>query len=207
MVAQQLEARGVRSPLVLAAMRRVPRHLFVPPGLQKQAYEDHPVNIDCGQTISQPYMVAAMTELLDLRPEHRVLEIGTGSGYQTAILAELAGEVTSIERHAPLAKQARLRLKDLGYANVEILCSDGTLGHPARAPYNAILITAGSPSVPPTLKEQLSDGGTLLCPTGNRELQELVKIIRGPSGYRETKGIRCIFVPLIGREGWPEDMG
>jgi len=203
MVDAQIVARGVCHPGVLAALRKVPRHLFIPCDCQAQAYEDHPVRIACGQTVSQPYMVAIMTELLELAPTDRVLEIGTGSGYQTAILAQLAAEVVSIERHAPLADIARQRLMELEYSNVTILCGDGSLGYYERAPYNAILVTAGSPAIPAPLKEQLGENGRLLCPAGGRDFQRLIKVIRKANTYIESESISCIFVPLIGEEGWP----
>lgn len=204
MVETQIAKRGVRSRRVLEAMRAVPRHLFVPPEQERSAYDDHPLQIGFGQTISQPYMVAAMTELLDLRPEDRVLEIGTGSGYQTAILAMLAREVISIERHPVLSEQAADRLAGLGYDNAVVHCGDGTLGWPEAAPYDAILVTAGSPTVPRALKEQLTVGGRLVCPTGSRDVQRLIRIVRTETGFTEAHGISCIFVPLIGEQGWPE---
>jgi len=185
-------------------MRAVPRHFFVPPEFQKHAYEDHPVKIGCGQTISQPYMVAIMTELLELEASDRVLEIGTGSGYQTAILATLANEVVSVERHADLAEYAQARLAQAGYRNVEVVEGDGTQGYPQRAPYDAIIVTAGSPLVPDSLKKQLAIGGRLICPAGPRECQELIKLTRDETGFDEETSIRCVFVPLIGEEGWPK---
>lgn len=204
MVDRQIAARGIRDPRVLEAMRAVPRHCFLPLDLLGEAYADHPVRIGCGQTISQPYMVAIMTELLDLAPEDRVLEIGTGSGYQTAILARLAREVISIERHGALAEQAQCRLADMGYKNITVLVGDGSAGWPEDAPYDAILVTAGSPSLPASLKAQLADGGRLVCPIGGHDLQQLLKVVRRGDAYEEMKSISCIFVPLIGREGWPE---
>lgn len=203
MVDTQIAARGVTHPQVLDALRKVPRHLFVPHDSQAQAYEDHPVRIACGQTISQPYMVAIMTELLGLAPTDRVLEIGTGSGYQTAILALLAAEVISIERHAELVNTAQRRLDELHYSNVTILCGDGSLGYYERAPYNAILVTAGSPAIPAPLKEQLADNGRLLCPAGGRDFQRLINVTRKGNAFLECESISCIFVPLIGEEGWP----
>jgi protein-L-isoaspartate(D-aspartate) O-methyltransferase len=205
MVERQIADRGIRDSRVLDAMRRVPRHCFVPPDLTKQAYADHPVRIDCNQTISQPYMVGVMTEQLNLRPEDRVLEIGTGSGYQTALLAYLAAEVVSIERHAPLADKARKTLVDLGYENVTVVCGDGTLGYPAKAPYDAILVTAAAPEVPPLLIEQLAPDGRLVCPTGSRDLQKLARIVNSPDGHQRTESIPCVFVPLVGEAGWREE--
>lgn len=202
MVEFQIQSRGISSPRVLEAMRKVERHLFVPEEYRQYAYEDHPVQIGYDQTISQPYMVALMTELLELKPTDKVLEIGTGSGYQTAILAELAEKVISIERIPELAKSAEERLKNLGYHNVQVICGDGTVGYPSEAPYDAILVTAGSPDVPETLKKQLKDGGRLVIPVGWRNLQVLLKITRNGDGYSIERHTNCIFVPLIGKEGW-----
>ena len=207
MVESQIATRGIRDPRVLDAMRTVPRHCFVPADLQDHAYEDHPLHIGCGQTISQPYMVALMTEQLELCAEDRVLEIGTGSGYQAAILATLAEDVVSIERSPTLAERARMRLDDLGYDNVTVVTGDGTLGWPDRAPYGAILVTAGGPQVPASLKDQLEVGGRLVCPVGSREVQRLAKVVRTRKGIKESQGISCVFVPLIGTEGWPETGG
>lgn len=202
MVENQIASRGVWSPRVLEAMRQVPRHRFVPPEHESFAYDDHPLQIGCGQTISQPYMVAVMTEMLALRPEDRVLEIGTGSGYQAAVLATLAGSVVSIERHPDLAERAAKCLRELGYTNVEVYEGDGTLGYPASAPYDAIVVTAASPTVPTALKQQLALGGRLVCPIGPRDLQQLVKLVREPGGFAQSPGVTCIFVPLIGEQGW-----
>lgn len=204
MVARHIAARGVKDARVLEAMRRVPRHCFVPEASRNQAYEDHPLQIGHGQTISQPYMVAVMTELLDLTSTDRVLEIGTGSGYQTAILAELAAGVVSVERQAALAQAARERLAALGYTNVAVLSGDGTRGCPKRGPFDAIVVTAGGPRVPSALCDQLADAGRLVCPAGPRDLQTLVKIVRHGDEFVETTSIQCVFVPLIGAEGWPE---
>ena len=204
MVERQVADRGIRDPKVLDAMRSVPRHCFVPPNLAQQAYADHPVRIDCDQTISQPYMAGVMTEQLNLRPEDRVLEIGTGSGYQTALLAHLAAEVVTIERHAPLADKARKTLGDLGYENVTVICGDGTLGYPEKAPYDAILVTAAAPEVPPALIGQLAPGGRLVCPAGSRDLQKLVRIENTPGGLERSESIPCVFVPLVGEAGWQE---
>lgn len=204
MVEEQLAARGLRDRRVLDAMRRVPRHCFVNPADVPRAYEDHPLAIGRGQTISQPYMVALMTELLALNPTGRVLEIGTGSGYQAAILAELAQEVVSVERDPALAASARERLARLGYGRVVVVVGDGTLGCAERAPYDGIVVTAGGPQVPPSLKKQLAPGGRLVCPTGPRDLQRLSVITRTASGLEESFDTACTFVPLIGAEGWPE---
>ena len=205
MVAEQIAARGVCDERVLAAMRRVARHAFVPPDLAAQAYEDHPLHIGCRQTISQPYMVARMTEMLRLRTEDRVLEVGTGSGYQTAILAELVGSVVSIERHAVLSEQAAARLAHLGYGHVRVVCGDGTLGYPQEAPYDAILVTAGGPIPPQALLKQLAEGGRMVCPTGSLEMQRLHTITRRGDTYTSEDGINCIFVPLVGEQGWEEE--
>lgn len=202
MVAKQIEARGVSDPCVLGAMRAVPRHAFVAESLQKKAYEDCPLGIGYGQTISQPYMVAVMTELLALTPEDRVLEIGTGSAYQTAILASIVGAVISVERQSGLVTRARHLLHGLDYSNAIVLQGDGTLGCPDYGPYDAILVTAGSPKVPPSLCEQLVCGGRLVCPVGTRRTQKIVRIVRTPQGLETEKGIGCVFVPLIGEEGW-----
>ena len=202
MVDKQIRSRGVKAPRVLDAMRAVPRHCFVPEGLIDSAYEDHPLNIGSGQTISQPYIVALMTELLNLQPGDRVLEIGTGSGYQTAVLATLAGVVTSVERLEELADAARGRLAGLGYDNVQVHRSDGTLGFPEEAPYDAIVVTAAAPHVPEALTEQLADGGRLVCPVGPRMTQRLVRIVRRGSVLEQNEGIGCVFVPLVGENGW-----
>ncbi|MFP4501475.1 MAG: protein-L-isoaspartate(D-aspartate) O-methyltransferase [Candidatus Hydrogenedentota bacterium] len=204
MVETQVARRGVQDTRVLEAMGRVPRHRFVPAELAQCAYEDKPLHIGCGQTISQPYMVARMTELLALRAGDRVLEVGTGSGYQTALLAELAREVVSIERHEALADQARTRLEACGYENVQVVCGDGTLGWPERAPYDAILVTAGSPKVPAALVDQLAEGGRLVCPAGTAEMQRLRIITREGGELHERDSISCVFVPLVGAQGWPE---
>jgi protein-L-isoaspartate(D-aspartate) O-methyltransferase len=202
MVEKHIAPRGIGNPRVLAAMDKVPRHAFVPPELRHLAYGDHPLRIGCDQTISQPYMVALMTELLAPDESSRVLEIGTGSGYQTAVLAEIAAEVVSIERHAALAENAAALLEELGYENVTVHCGDGTQGWPASAPYDGILVTAGGPAVPAPLKRQLAPGGRLLCPVGGRDVQQLKVITRTDTGFEETESIRCVFVPLIGNEGW-----
>ena len=203
MVETQIASRSIKDTRVLDAMRRIPRHAFCQPDDYASAYEDHPLSIGSGQTISQPYMVAVMTELLDLRPTDRVLEIGTGSGYQTAILAQLAGEVFSVERHGELAEKAVGLLQGLGYENVTISQGDGTKGYAAAAPYDAVLVTAGAPSVPESLKAQLAVGGRLVCPVGERGMQELHCVFRDAAGFRSDTSTRCIFVPLIGEEGWP----
>jgi protein-L-isoaspartate(D-aspartate) O-methyltransferase len=205
MVERQIVARGVCDPRVLDAMRAVPRHLFVPEDVRDAAYDDRPLPIAEGQTISQPYMVAVMTQALDPAPHHRVLEIGTGSGYQTAILARLAGDVHSMERHPALAALARLTLDSVGATNVVIHVGDGTEGLPENAPFDRILVTAGAPSVPESLQRQLAPGGRLVIPVGPAGFQRLTTIVR-QAGDRFERGESdpCVFVPLIGRFGWPE---
>lgn len=205
MVEEQILDRGIRDPRVLAAMKKVPRHLFVEEALQNQAYNDRPLPIGEKQTISQPYMVALMTEALELKGNERVLEIGTGSGYQTAILAELAQEVYSIERIRSLAIRARKLLYDLGYFNVEIKIFDGTLGWPEKSPFDAILVTAGSPDIPRPLYDQLSLGGKLVIPVGNTEIQDLIRVRKTAEGMKKERLGGCRFVKLIGRYGWEEE--
>ena len=204
MVHRQLEGRGLDDPLVLDAMRAVPRHLFVAPGQERFAYDDRPLRISCGQTISQPYIVAKMTEALQLKGGDRVLEVGTGSGYAAAILAQIADRVVTIERHTALADEARKRLADLGYENVKVVCADGTLGHPVEAPYDAIVVAAASPKIPETLVRQLADGGRLVLPVGGRSFgQSLVRATKMPDGTLQQDNLGgVIFVPLIGEEGW-----
>ena len=202
MVEWQLRQRGIRDPRVLDAMREVPRHEFVPPQLLSQAYDDCPLPIGEGQTISQPYMVAAMTEAAELTGGETVLEVGTGSGYQAAILARLATRVYTIEQHASLSAAAEERLRRLGCTNVTFIVGDGSLGYPEAAPYEAIIVTAGAPEVPPTLLEQLADGGRLVIPVGRCDSQELLLVRKlGGEMTRETVNY-CRFVPLTGRYGW-----
>jgi protein-L-isoaspartate(D-aspartate) O-methyltransferase len=202
MVKRQLEARGIRDRRVLEAMRAVPRHLFVLPAYRERAYEDCPLPIDERQTISQPYMVAWMTELLQLKGGETVLEIGTGSGYQAAVLSKLARFVYTIERIPSLAESARKRLLDAGVTNVEVVVSDGTEGLPEHGPYEGIIVTAGSPGVPPTLIEQLADGGRLVIPVGSSAVQMLTVVERsGDEAITREEG-SCVFVPLLGRYGW-----
>lgn len=205
MVDSQIVARGVHDPAVLAAMSKVPRHLFLAEELWVEAYQDCPLPISCSQTISQPYIVAVMTEMLMLNPGACVLEIGTGSGYQTAILAEIAGQVITLERHAPLADNARQRLESLGYNNITVIVGDGTLGFPEAAPYDAILITAGAPDIPEGLQRQLAPGGRLIAPVGRTDVQRLIMITREDNDkFTCQLGISCRFVPLIGEYGWRE---
>jgi protein-L-isoaspartate(D-aspartate) O-methyltransferase len=205
MVRSQIERRGVTHPGVLAALRAVPRELFVPPHLAETAYEDRALPIGSDQTISQPYMVAVMTQALDLTPSSRVLEIGTGSGYQAAVLSQLAREVTTIERRPELAEQARARLATLGCDNVTVIVADGTDGWAEGAPYDAILVTAGAPHVPEPLIAQLADAGRLVIPVGTSREQDLITIERHGDRLTQTSGERCVFVPLVGRFGWSSD--
>jgi len=202
MVATQLERRGVREPRVLDAMRHVPRHLFVPRDQRAGAYEDRALPIGYAQSISQPYMVAIMSAALGPIAGKRVLEIGTGSGYQAAVLAELAAEVITIERRSELGETARQTLASLGYASITVLVGDGSLGHPSCAPYAGILVTAGAPQVPASLKAQLADGGRLVVPVGSQEHQDLLVIERVGGTFVEIRAEACVFVPLIGCEGW-----
>jgi protein-L-isoaspartate(D-aspartate) O-methyltransferase len=203
MVTAQLERRGIRDARVLDAMSRVPRHLFVRADQAAGAYEDRALPIGGGQSISQPYMVASMTAALAVPADGRVLEIGTGSGYQAAVLAHLAREVVTIERLGDLAAAARDRLASLGYGNVRVIVADGSAGYPDLAPYDGILVTAGAPRVPEGLKPQLADGARLVVPVGPSAGQTIVVVARRGEGYTTTSGDRCIFVPLIGAEGWP----
>jgi protein-L-isoaspartate(D-aspartate) O-methyltransferase len=205
MVRDLVAARGVGDPRVLAAMRKVPRHLFVRDHLRSQAYGDHALPIGAAQTISQPYVVARMTELLELAPHHSVLEIGTGSGYQTALLAVLARRVYSLERIAELAQQAIPRIRQLGFENVKIQVFDGTVGWSEWAPYDRILVAAGAPKVPEPLLGQLAPGGSLLIPEGTRHLQRLVLYRKSARGeLRRKEGEEVGFVPLLGRHGWKD---
>jgi len=205
MVAEQLEARGFHDPAVLAAMRRVPRHLFVEPALRERAYDDTPLPIGEQQTISQPYMVALMTEALELRGGERVLEVGTGSGYQAAILAEMGAWVVTLERIPVLAERARGVLGPLGYLDrVQMERGDGTLGWAGGAPYDGIIVTAGAPCIPRPLVEQIAPAGRLVLPMGDDELQTLVRLRRGPNGLVEEYLGECRFVKLLGSYGWEE---
>lgn len=203
MVESQIQRRGVNDVLVLRAMRKVPRHRFVPQHLWDQAYNDYPLPIGENQTISQPYIVAMMTEALELVGTEKVLEIGAGSGYQAAIIAELAKEVYTIERLPSLAHSAEQVLKKLGYKNVKVIVADGTLGWPPQAPYDAIMVTAGAPQVPQPLVEQLALGGRLVIPVGDRYSQNLTRIRRTWQGDLKTEYLGgCRFVKLIGEHGW-----
>jgi len=204
MVETQLRRRGLTETAVLAAMDQVPRHEFVPPEFRHRAYEDAPLPIGEGQTISQPYIVAAMTVALRVSANERVLEVGTGCGYQAAILACVAREVFSIEYHAALATSAAVRLNRLGYANVHVHCGDGTRGLPDFAPFDAILVAAAAPAVPVPALEQLSEGGRMIVPVGDVENQELQLIERTREAFRTTILEPCRFVPLLGAHGWKE---
>ncbi|MET1415698.1 protein-L-isoaspartate(D-aspartate) O-methyltransferase [Roseibium sp. HPY-6] len=204
MVSRQLEGRGLQDQRVLAAMRTVPRHLFVSKKLANHAYRDMPLTIGHYQSISQPYMVALMCELLDLSATDTVLEVGTGSGYAAAVLSELCGHVVTVERIPELAKNARVVLGTLGCDSIEVHCVDGTVGFPGRSPYDAILVSAGAPAVPEGLKQQLKSGGRLVIPVGNSKMtQDLLRIRRHSKDKFETENHGGVaFVPLVGKEGW-----
>ena len=197
MVREQIEARGVRDARVLAAMRKVPRHLFVPLDALPYAYSDQPLPIGNAQTISQPYIVAFMTEALELKPQDRVLEIGTGSGYQAAVLAELVAQVYSIEIVEPLGKQAADRLNQMRYGNIKLRIGDGYRGWPEAAPFNAIMVTAAPDHVPPVLIDQLAEGGRLVLPVG-RFFQNLLRVRRTPEGIKQEDLLPVRFVPMVG---------
>jgi len=195
-------AHEVSDPRVLNAIARVPRERFVPPELRLQAYENRPLPIGYGQTISQPLIVAIMTQALDLRGDDRVLEVGTGSGYQAALLSQLAAHVVTVERVPELARQAERALAELGYSNVEVHVAGETLGWPKGAPYDAIIVTAGAPRVPHELVEQMRIGGRMAVPVGSRDLQELVQVVRSPEGPVIINLGGCRFVPLVGPGAW-----
>jgi protein-L-isoaspartate(D-aspartate) O-methyltransferase len=202
MVSEQLRGRGIRDERLLAAMGKVPRERFIAPEYAREAYADSPLPIGEGQTVSQPYMVAAMVEALEVHPSDRVLEVGTGTGYEAAVLADLAAEVWTIERHAELADQARQILLQLGYENVHVICGDGSLGLPEQAPFDKIVVAAGAPQAPPSLLAQLADGGTLVVPVGNRVDQQLQVMRKVAGEIITTRHVLCCFVPLVGAEGW-----
>jgi protein-L-isoaspartate(D-aspartate) O-methyltransferase len=202
MVEEHLIRRGIADPRVLDAMRKVPRHLFVDEALRDQAYGDHPLPIGEGQTISQPYIVGLMTALLTLRGDEKILEVGTGSGYQTAVLAELARRVCSIERIPALAARARAVLDKLGYTNVWVRVGAGTLGWPDEAPFDRILVAAGAPAVPPPLFEQLAEGGRLVLPVGDATAQTLTIVEKVSGQMRTTPHSSCVFVRLVGKYAW-----
>jgi len=207
MVKRQIAGRGVRSERVLKAMRKVPRERFLPRGQGVFAYDDSPLPIGDGQTISQPYIVAYMAECLALEGGEKVLEIGTGSGYAAAVLAEIAAEVYTIERIEGLATMARTVLDGLGYTNVHVRCGDGTLGWPEEAPYDGIVVSAGGPDVPDTLKHQLKTGGRLVIPIGrSKAYQELIRVTRVAEDDFQTEDLLPVrFVPLVGEEGWSQE--
>ncbi len=202
MVEHQVEARGISDTRVLDAVRRVPRHLFVPPAMRSRAYEDMPLPVSDGQTISQPYMVAWMSELLGAKADELVLEIGTGTGYQAAVLGLLARRVYSMERIESLASSARKRLARLGFENIEVVVGDGSGGLPEHAPYKRIIVTAGSPRVPRVLTEQLADGGRLVIPVGTSTMQVLTVVERQGGKLATREEGSCVFVPLLGEHGW-----
>jgi protein-L-isoaspartate(D-aspartate) O-methyltransferase len=204
MVETQIKRRGVTDSRVLAAMGKVPRHRFIPRQLWEQAYNDYPLPIGEDQTISQPYIVALMTEALELKGSEKVLELGTGSGYQAAVLAELAAQVFTIERLPGLAQTAKQVLATLGYTNVQVRMADGTLGWLEEAPFDGILVTAGSPRVPPPLVDQLALGGRLVIPVGDRYTQTLTRVRLTLEGVKHEYLGGCRFVKLIGRHGWEE---
>lgn len=205
MVETQIAARGVRDPAVLKAMRTVPREEFVPEELRSHAYSDGPLPIAAGQTISQPFIVASMVQSLQLKGDDRVLEIGVGSGYAAAVIAEIVDEVYGIERHEELATTAGERLKRLGYDNIEICHGDGTRGWDEKAPFDAIVVAAAGPKIPDSLKDQLAIGGRMVIPVGSTIYdQSLVRITRTEKGFEQEKLEAVRFVPLVGEEGWPE---
>jgi protein-L-isoaspartate(D-aspartate) O-methyltransferase len=205
MVEEQLRRRGIHDQRLLAVMANIPRHSFVSSDYQLAAYEDRPLPIGEGQTISQPYMVAVMTQSLELKGDERVLEIGTGSGYQTAILAEMAKTIFTIERIQELLLRAQKILQELGYENIFFLTGDGTKGWPEKAPFDGIIVTAGAPEIPQTLTSQLAEGGRLVIPVGPRYTQTLYKVTRKRNQFTEEDLTGCVFVPLVGDFGWKEE--
>lgn len=202
MVEEQLRSRGIRDPRVLAAMGKVPREAFIASEDLKAAYGDHPLPIGAGQTVSQPYIVAAMVEALELLPTDRVLEVGTGTGYEAAVLGELVAEVWTIERHHELANRAREILARLGYANVHVVHGDGSLGLPEQAPFHKILVAAAAPRIPQSLVAQLADGGKLVVPVGDRYEQQVHIVRKEGNELVVTTHDLCRFVPLVGAQGW-----
>ncbi|MBA7680175.1 Protein-L-isoaspartate O-methyltransferase [subsurface metagenome] len=204
MVRDQFIARGITDQRVLAAFYKVEREKFVPCEVRDNAYQDFPLSIGEGQTISQPYMVALMTQSLELKGDEKILEIGTGSGYQTAILAELARKVYSVERMRALAERARKLLEKLGYSNVKILLGDGTLGWEESSPYDRILVTAGARDIPRPLTDQLEEGGVMVIPVGNSYSQDLEVVRKRKNRIKTATVEKCVFVPLIGKYGWDE---
>jgi protein-L-isoaspartate(D-aspartate) O-methyltransferase len=204
MVQRQLRARGIRDQRVLEVMGEIPRHLFVPESLRNEAYDDGPAPIGEGQTISQPYMVAVMTQLLALRGSERVLEVGTGSGYQTAVLSRLCAWVFTVERRPALAARAESLLNRLGYNNISFRVGDGTRGWACEAPFDAIMVTAGAPAPPKVLLDQLAQGGRLVAPVGDRFSQTLKRFVKSDAGVTVESHTECRFVDLIGEFGWSE---
>jgi protein-L-isoaspartate(D-aspartate) O-methyltransferase len=202
MVAEQLEARGIHDARVLDAMRTVQRETFAEADDRRRAYDDIPIQIGWGQTMSQPYMVALICQEAGVRPGQRVLDVGTGSGYQAAVLAELGGEVHSIERIEALAERARAKLREAGYGDVTVHVGDGSLGLPEHGPFDAITVAAAAPEPPPTLYDQLVDGGRLVVPIGDRAAQRLEVVVRSPEGPAVVHSVPCRFVPLVGEEGY-----
>jgi len=202
MVQEQIIARGIKDARVLEAMRKIPRHFFVDAGIVNRSYDDSALPIGEKQTLSQPFMAAQMTEALALQGNEKVLEIGTGSGYQTALLAELCFNVFSVEKIRALARKARALLDRLEYHNIAIHVGDGTIGWSEHAPYDAIIVAAGAPAVPKPLLEQLATGGKLVIPVGDEQAQVLLRITRGPAGFTEEQLGECRFVKLLGKNGW-----
>jgi protein-L-isoaspartate(D-aspartate) O-methyltransferase len=207
MIDHQLRRRGIHDQRVLAAMYEVPRHEFVPASQTELAYEDRPIAIGASETISQPYMVASMTQAAQVKPGDKALEIGTGSGYQAAILAQLGAKVWTLERNFQLAELARTRLTRLGYPNIEVVWRDGSEGYPDAAPYDIIMVTAAAPTVPDALPQQLAGGGRLLIPVGDLRRQDLELIIRNGEQFVTRTLDPCQFVPLVGAKGWSEKPG
>jgi len=205
MVRTQLIPRGIKDERVLRVMNKVPRHLFVNESIQYKAYEDMALPIGEGQTISQPYMVAVMTELLELKGTEKVLEVGTGSGYQAAILSELSTEVYTIERFEKLAQEARKKFQELSYNNIYVKSGDGTLGWPEKAPFDRIIITAGTPQIPDPLIQQLAQGGIIVAPVGERFSQQLIRVKKSDRELSEESHTMCVFVPLVGQYGWDRE--
>jgi protein-L-isoaspartate(D-aspartate) O-methyltransferase len=205
MVETQIISRGVKNKEVIRAMLKVPRHRFVPEEFIEKAYDDMALPIGEGQTISQPYMVAVMTELLEPEYKNKVLEIGTGSGYQAAVLAEIVKEVYTVERLASLSERAKQRVRELGYENIFFKVGDGTLGWPEESPFDRIIITAGAPEIPDTLISQLAEDGIIVAPVGSRYSQVLIKGVKKKGSLVTISSVPCVFVPLVGEKGWKEN--
>lgn len=199
-----LREKGIENEQVLDAFRKVPRHLFVDGAMYAQAYDDNALPIGYGQTISQPYVVALMTELLELQKDEKILEIGTGSGFQTAILAQFSRRIYTIERHRELGESSRKRLREMGYVNIVCKTGDGTNGWPQHGPFDKIIVTAGAPVLPQTLADQLALGGKMIIPTGDRARQQLIVYTRTAAGLTHTVAAEVTFVPLIGTHGWDD---